>query len=732
VAEKKEVILRVQEALPSHVGRGIVAIDIKTKEALGVTSGDIVEIEGKRKTAAVVWPAPVEDEGKGIIHMDSIIRRNAGVSIGDKVRVRPAKWKNAEKVILAPADEHQIIIKGYENYVKKHFLGRPVVKGDYVLIPFFRKSLYVVVSTQPAGIVRIVPQTVIVINEKPVKTGRVPQVTYDDIGGLKEQIQKIREMIELPLKHPELFHKLGIEPPKGVLLYGPPGTGKTLLAKAVANEANAYFIAINGPEIMSKFVGEAEERLRKVFEEAQENAPAIIFIDEIDAIAPKREEVLGEVERRVVAQLLTLMDGLEARGQVIVIAATNRPNAIDPALRRPGRFDREIELPVPDRKGRKEILQIHTRNVPLADDVDLDELAARTHGFVGADLAALVKEAAMKAIRRILPKIDLEAEEIPPEILEQLKVTRQDFEAALKEVKPSALREVFIEVPSVHWEDVGGLEDVKKALKEAVEWPLRHREAFDAMGIKPPKGVLLYGPPGTGKTLLAKAVATESEANFISIKGPEILSKWVGESERAIREIFSKARQAAPCVVFIDEIDAIAPRRGLAGDSHVLDRVVNQLLTEMDGIQELKDVVVIAATNRPDIVDPSLLRPGRFDRMIYVPPPDEKARLEILRVHTRNVPLADDVDLAEIAKETEYYTGADLEALVREAAMNVLRRNNMKPGKVTMEDFRAAMERVGPSLDKETVAFYELFAKEAARKIVKKLVTKKKSPEYIG
>ena len=731
--EKKEALLRVQEALPQHVGRGIVAIDMQTKEKLGLTSGDIVEIEGKRKTAAIVWPAPIEDEGKGIIHMDSIIRRNAGVSIGDKVKVRPARWKNAEKVVLAPADENQIIIKGYENYVKKHFLGRPVVKGDYILIPFFRKSLYVVASTQPAGIVRIVPQTEIVINEKPLKIGRVPQVTYDDIGGLREQIQKVREMIELPLKHPELFHKLGIEPPKGVLLYGPPGTGKTLLAKAVANEANAYFIAINGPEIMSKFVGEAEERLRKVFEEAQENAPSIIFIDEIDAIAPKREEVLGEVERRVVAQLLTLMDGLEARGQVIVIAATNRPNAIDPALRRPGRFDREIELPVPDKNGRKEILQIHTRNVPLADDVDLDELAARTHGFVGADLAALVKEAAMKAIRRILPKIDLDAEEIPPEILEQLKVTRQDFEEALKEVRPSALREVFIEVPSVHWEDVGGLDEVKKALKESVEWPLKHKDAFEAMGIEPPKGILLYGPPGTGKTLLAKAVATESEANFISVKGPEILSKWVGESERAIREIFTKARQAAPCVIFIDEIDAIAPRRGSVGDSHVLDRVVNQLLTEMDGIQELKDVVVIAATNRPDIVDPSLLRPGRFDRLIYVPPPDEKARLEILKVHTRRVPLADDVDLAEIAKETEYYTGADLAALVREAAMNVLRRNNMKPGKVTMEDFRRALEVVKPSLDKDTILFYEIFSKELSQKIVRKLLGRKeKSPEYIG
>ena len=730
--QKNEVILRVQEALPSHVGRGIVAIDMETKQRLGVTSGDIVEIEGKRKTAAIVWPAPVEDEGKGIIHMDSIIRSNAGVGIGDKVIVRKAEWKNAEKIVLAPASESEVVIRGYEGYLHKHFMGRPFVKGDKVYIPFFRKSVYVVVSTKPSGIVRVSPHTEISVLDKPVKISNVPSITYDDIGGLREQVQKIREMVELPLRHPELFRCLGIEPPKGVLLYGPPGTGKTLLAKAVANEANAYFIAINGPEIMSKFVGEAEERLRNVFEEAQENAPAIIFIDEIDAIAPKREDVLGEVERRVVAQLLTLMDGLESRGNVIVIAATNRPNAIDPALRRPGRIDREIELPVPDRNARKEILQIHTRNVPLDDDVNLDWLADVTHGFVGADLSALVKEAAMKAIRRILPQIDLDADEIPPEVLERLRVTKRDFEEALKEVRPSALREVFVEVPSVRWDDVGGLEDVKLRLREAVEYPLKNRDSFEAMGIRPPRGILLYGPPGTGKTLLAKAVATESEANFISVKGPEVLSKWVGESERAIREIFTKARQAAPCIVFIDEIDAIAPRRG-GDEAHVTDRVVNQLLTEMDGISELKDVVVIAATNRPDIIDPSLLRPGRFDRIIYVPPPDEKARLGILKVHTRGVPLAEDVDLEEIARETENYTGADLEALVREAALVALRRNDMKPTKVTMDDFREAMQSVGPSLDKETVSFYEAFSKLLSQRVVKRMLSKKRAePDYIG
>ena len=730
--DRKEVILRVHEALPSHVGRGIVAIDMQTKQELGLSSGDIVEIEGKKITAAIVWPSRVEDEGKGIIHMDSIIRSNAGVGIGDKVIVRKANWKNAEKITLAPASENEIIIRGYENYLLKHFMGRPFVKGDKVIVPFFRKSVYVVVSTKPSGIVRVSPQTEIVILDKPVKTSNVPNITYDDIGGLREQVQKIREMIEIPLKHPELFHRLGIEPPKGVLLYGPPGTGKTLLAKAVANETNAYFIPINGPEIMSKFVGEAEERLRKVFEEAQENAPAIIFIDEIDAIAPKREDVLGEVERRVVAQLLTLMDGMESRGDVVVIAATNRPNAIDPALRRPGRFDREIELPVPDRQSRKEILQIHTRNVPLAKDVDMDWLADVTHGFVGADLAALVKEAAMKALRRILPEIDLDQETIPPEILDRLQVTRKDFEEALKEVKPSALREVFVEVPSVHWDDVGGLHDVKRLLTESVELPLKKRHSFEAMGIKPPRGILLYGPPGTGKTLLAKAVATESEANFISIKGPEVLSKWVGESEKAIREIFTKARQAAPCVVFIDEIDAIAPRRG-GDDTHVTDRIVNQLLTEMDGISELKDVVVIAATNRPDIIDPSLLRPGRFDRVIYVPPPDRGARLEILKVHTKGVPLADDVNLEEIAEATEGYTGADIAALVREAALVALRHNNMEPTKVTMDDFKRAMELVGPSLDKDTVAFYEAFSKLLSQKVVRKIVAKKeKAPDYFG
>ncbi len=835
--KKREVRLRVAPALQSHVNRGIVAIDLQTKKELGIVYGDIVEIEGKKKTAAIAWPAPTSDIGEGIVRMDRITQENAGVSLGDEVVVRPAEWKPAKQVVLAPASEDAVLLKGYEHYVLKFLMGRPLVKGDKLILPIFKKNLYVVVSTNPSGIVRVSNETKVIIREEIAGAVTAPSVSYEDIGGLSEQIQKVREMIELPLKHPELFRKLGIEPPKGVLLYGPPGTGKTLLAKAVANEANAHFIAINGPEIMGKFVGEAEEKLRKIFDEAKKNAPAIIFIDEIDAIAPKREEVVGEVERRVVAQLLTLMDGLEARGDVIVIAATNRPNAIDPALRRPGRFDREIELPVPDKKGRFEILQIHTRHVPLDvyDSVErvkkvigdlveeieaaervlekikrggkvkeairelkgeigrrvlkekeekvgealerelsyaeeirslyekikgmedlgeikkaiesasyvvrervetalrnslLWELAERTHGFVGADLAALVKEAAMKALRRVLPKIDLEKEEIPPEVLEELVVKREDFEEALKEVHPSALREVFIEVPNVHWDDVGGLEDVKKKLREAVEYPLKYRDVFEAMGIEPPKGVLLYGPPGTGKTLLAKAVATESEANFIAIKGPEVLSKWVGESERAIREVFQKARQSAPTVIFIDEIDAIAPMRGLFPDSHVTDRIVNQLLTEMDGIAELRDVVVIAATNRPDIVDPSLLRPGRFDRIIYVPPPDKEARKEILKVHTRNVPLAEDVDLDKLAELTENYSGADLMALVREAVFIALEESGMKPTKVNMEHFLRAMEEVRPSLDPEVVRWYEGFA--AQMKKMRRKVKREEGPSYIG
>ncbi|WP_324736361.1 CDC48 family AAA ATPase [Thermococcus sp. SY098] len=784
MADKREIKLKVASAYQRDVGRGIVRIDRKAMRTIGVQPGDIVEIIGTKNTAAVVWPAYPEDEGLDIIRMDGTIRKNAGVGLGDEVTVRKAEVKEAKKVVLAPTEPIRFGAD-FVDWLHSRLIGRPVVRGDYIKIGVLGQELtFVVTATTPAGIVQITEFTDFTVSEKPVKEVAKTValgVTYEDIGGLKDVIQKIREMIELPLKHPEIFEKLGIEPPKGVLLYGPPGTGKTLLAKAVANEANAHFIAINGPEIMSKYYGESEERLREVFKEAEENAPSIIFIDEIDAIAPKRGEVTGEVEKRVVAQLLALMDGLKSRGKVIVIGATNRPDAIDPALRRPGRFDREIEVGVPDRQGRKEILQIHTRGMPiepefrksdvkrileglrrderfrdvidkaivkverakdekeiqdilkrlderLYDEVKhrlidalLEELADKTHGFVGADLAALAREAAMAALRRLIKegKIDFEAEHIPKEVLEELKVTKRDFYEALKMIEPSALREVLLEIPNVRWDDIGGLEEVKEALREAVEWPLKYPEAFQALGINPPKGILLYGPPGTGKTLLAKAVATESEANFIGIRGPEVLSKWVGESEKNIREIFRKARQAAPTVIFIDEIDAIAPRRG-TDVNRVTDRLINQLLTEMDGIEENSGVVVIAATNRPDILDPALLRPGRFDRLILVPAPDEKARYEIFKVHTRKMPLSEDVDLKELAKKTEGYTGADIAAVCREAAMNAMRRalkeGIIKPGvkmdevkqkvKVTMKDFEEALKKVGPSVSKETMEYY--------------------------
>ncbi|MCS7104518.1 MAG: CDC48 family AAA ATPase [Thermofilaceae archaeon] len=707
--------LRVAEAKQRDVGRGIVRIDRSIMNKLGIEAGDAVEIIGKKPTVAVAWPAYPEDEGLGFIRMDSVTRHNAGASIGDTVVVKPTQLQLAQRVTLAPSGISGLsVTPEFSDYVKDKLLHRPLRRGDVVEIPVFNTALrFVVTATIPTTVVRVTPETELVIRTEPVsETGLiVPKVSYEDIGDLEEVKQKVREMIELPMKYPEIFSHLGIDPPKGVLFYGPPGTGKTLLARAVANETGAYFTAINGPEIMSKFYGESEARLRDIFREAEENAPAIIFIDELDAIAPKREDVTGEVERRVVAQLLALLDGLKGRGQVIVIGATNRPNAIDPALRRPGRFDREISFPVPDKRARKEILQVHTRNMPLSDDINLEELADITHGFTGADLAALCRESAMRALRRFLPKVDLSKTTIPPELLRELKVTRQDFLEALKDIQPSALREVYVEVPEVEWSDIGGLEDVKQQLREAVEWPLKHPEFFKEMGIDPPKGVLLYGPPGCGKTLLAKAVATESEANFIAVKGPEVLSKWVGESERAIREIFSKARQAAPCVVFFDEIDSIVPRRGYRYDSGVTDRIVNQLLTEMDGLEKLEGVVVVGATNRPDILDPALLRPGRFDRLVYVPPPDRATRLEILKVHTKRMPLAEDVDLERIADATEGYTGADLAALCREAAILTL-RDVGKPSKVSMTYFKKAMEIVRPSITKEEIERYKRVAEE--------------------
>ncbi|MEM2372165.1 MAG: CDC48 family AAA ATPase, partial [Thermofilaceae archaeon] len=618
---EREIRLRVAEARQRDVGRGIARIDRVTMQSIGVEAGDAIEITGKRATVAITWPAYPEDEGGGFIRIDGVLRHNAGVSLGEYVTVRKVQLQPAKRLTLAPSGISGLnVTPEFSEYIKERLMHRPLRRGDLVEIPIVNTALrFTVASTQPAVNVQVTPETEIIIKSEPVPEAELtfPKVTYEDIGDLEEVKQKVREMIELPLKYPELFSHLGIDPPKGVLFYGPPGTGKTLLARAVANETGAYFAVINGPEIMSKYYGESEARLREIFKEAEENSPAIIFIDELDAIAPKREEVTGEVERRVVAQLLALMDGLKGRGQVIVIGATNRPNAVDPALRRPGRFDREIAFPVPDKRARKEILQVHTRNMPLAEDVRLEELSEITHGFTGADLAALCREAAMRALRRFLPKIDLEKGMIPPELLKDLKVTRQDFLEALKDIQPSALREVYVEVPEIRWSDIGGLEDVKQQLREAVEWPLKHPEFFKEMGIEPPKGVLLYGPPGCGKTLLAKAVATESEANFIAVKGPEILSKWVGESERAVREVFSKARQAAPCIIFFDEIDSIVPRRGQRFDSGVTDRIVNQLLTEMDGLEKLEGVVVVGATNRPDILDPALLRPGRFDRLVY-------------------------------------------------------------------------------------------------------------------
>ena len=727
---KSGVTLRVAEAHGRDVGRGIARIDPKVMEEAGLTTGDVVEIAGKRRTVAIVWPGYPEDYGRGLIRIDGYIRQNAGVSIDEKVTIKKVEAKKAARITLAPREPLRIL--GAEEYLLQLLEGRVVTRGDNIPIGIMgRKIELTVISVQPpAPAVIITPETRIVISEGKVEAVReVPRVTYEDIGGLSDAIRKIREMVELPLKYPELFERLGVEAPKGVLLYGPPGTGKTLLAKAVANETNAAFFSISGPEIMSKYYGESEERLREIFRQAEENAPSIIFIDEIDAIAPKREEVTGEVEKRVVSQLLALMDGLKPRGRVVVIGATNRPNALDPALRRPGRFDREIEIGVPNKQGRLEILQIHTRGMPLADDVDLEYLASITHGFVGADLEALCKEAAMRALRRIIPEIDFEKETIPAEVLNKITVTMNDFLEALKEVEPSAMREVLVEVPNVKWEDIGGLHDVKLELQEAVEWPLKYPELFEYMDARPPKGILLYGPPGTGKTLLAKAVANESEANFISIKGPEILSKWVGESERAIREVFRKAKQAAPSIIFFDEIDAIAPVRGSGlGDSHVTERVISQLLTEMDGIEELRGVVVIAATNRPDIVDPALLRPGRFDKLLYVPPPDLEARKEILKIHTRKKPLADDVDLDDIAKRTEGYTGADLEALCNTAVMLAIReyiavnkdpeeaKKGVKRLKVHMRHFEEALKRVKPISRKE-LEMYQKISKEFAERI---------------
>jgi transitional endoplasmic reticulum ATPase len=698
--KNSKVSLKVAETDPKFVGRGMALVDPKVMEEMDLSTGDVIEISGKKKSYVLLWSSQRDDQGKKLIRIDGYTRNNIGVGIDEIVTVRKVNVKKAEQVILAPTEELNIV--GLEDYLPELLEGRVVTRGDMIPLNIMGRRIgFAVTSTSPTDAASLIDSnTEFIIGSVPKAAAKgVPRVSYEDIGGLKNEVQKVREMIELPLRHPEIFDRIGIEAPKGVLLHGPPGTGKTLLAKAVANETNANFFSISGPEIMSKFYGESEERLREVFKEAEENAPSIIFVDEIDSIAPKREEVSGDVEKRVVSQLLTLMDGIQSRGKLVVIGATNRPNAIDPALRRPGRFDREIDIGIPDEHGRLDILLIHTRGMPLTEDVNLESIAKVTHGFVGADLEALSKEAAMRSLRRILPEINLEQPKIPAEILNKIKITKQDFDEALRDVQPSAMREVLVQRPNVEWEDIGGLKQVKEELAEAIEWPLRHANLFAEANVEPPKGILLYGPPGTGKTMIAKAVAATSEANFISIKGPELISKWVGESEKGVREVFRKARQAAPCVVFFDELDAIAPRRGGSeGDSHVTERVISQMLTELDGLEDLKGVVVIGATNRPDIIDEALLRPGRFDRMLEVPVPDKEARKHIFQIHTNKKPLDSDVNLDKLVEMTEGMTGADIAALVNAAAMTAIKEHVLQKSgsklKISMRHFDAALNKV--------------------------------------
>ncbi|MBU2615833.1 MAG: CDC48 family AAA ATPase [Nanoarchaeota archaeon] len=752
MTNKKEIQLKVVEAQQDDAYKGIARIDSELMRELDIRRGDVIKIKGNRETIAIADRAYPADVGEDIIRIDGITRRNAKTGIGEVVTITKTDVKEAKKVMIAPTQKN-IMVQAEPEGLKRGLLGRTVVKGDVVVLGGVqrRKDLlsdefgnefgdmlgdmlgnmglgqlgggftqikFLVVSANPNNPVIITENTEVTLNPKAVEITEesIPEINYEDIGGLSDEIKKIREMVEIPMKHPEIFQKLAIEPPKGVLLHGPPGTGKTLLAKAVANESEANFILLNGPEIMSKFYGESEKKIRDIFEEAEKTAPTIIFIDEIDAIAPKREEVMGEVERRVVSQLLTMMDGLKSRGKVIVIGATNRVNSLDPALRRPGRFDREIEVGVPRKEGRLSILKIHTRGMPLTKDVNLDEIASATHGFVGADLESLAKESAMNVLRKLLPQMNLDAEEqIPKEMLEKLIIKHSDFMEALKVVRPSAMREFFVETPNVTWEDVGGLEKTKDSLKEMIEWPIKRPELFTKIGIRPPKGILLYGSPGTGKTLLAKAVANESEINFISVKGPTMLSKWVNDSHAAIRKLFERARQVSPCIIFFDEFESIAGKRFASESSGSQEniKVINQLLSEMDGLEDMKGIVVIGATNRPDMIDPAVLRPGRFDRFVLVDVPDEKSRLKILEVHTKKVPLEKDVNLKNLAKITEDFVGADLQSLVIEAGMNALRKtisDKLKKTEeitVTKEDFQEAFKKVRPSVSPESAKVYK-------------------------
>jgi len=739
-----KVTLRVAEAEQRDIGRKIVRIDPQAAQSLNVITGDALELSSFGKNAVLLsWPGRDNDRGTGLVRIDGYTRNKLDVGIGDTIEVKKVESKDARSITLAPTEPLRII--GAEQYLAESLNGQLMSKGDIIPLNVMGQRIdLVVISTDPSGPIIINDATKVTVSEDSAKAvqatqeGKVPSITYEDIGGIRNEISRVREMIELPLRHPELFKRLGVEAPKGVLLHGPPGTGKTLLARAVANETNANFYSIGGPEIMSKYYGESEEKLRNVFEQAEKNAPSIIFIDEIDSIAPKREEVSGEVERRIVAQLLSLMDGLKSRGKVVVIGATNRVNAIDPALRRPGRFDRELEIGVPDREGRLEILQIHTRGMPLAKDVNLEKLADISHGFVGADLQSLSKEAGMRSLRRILPNIDLSTGNIPSETLRQIIVTMKDFMDVIKEMEPSAMREVFVEIPDISWNDIGGLAFIKQEMQEAVEWPLKYQGIFTYADAMPPKGILLYGPPGTGKTLMAKAAANESEANFISIKGPELLSKWVGESEKGVREIFRKARQAAPCIIFFDEIDAIAPKRGGDfGDSHVTERLISQLLTELDGLEILTNVVVIGATNRPDIVDPALLRPGRFDRLLYVPPPDRDSRVQILKIHIKKKPLDETIDIEKLADQTDGYTGADIASLSSAAVMLALREHVSKYKdpkeaeqhkdelKINMKHFEDAMKKIRP-LSTQELNMYKIIAEQFGKP---EIASKPKGPE---